>query len=109
MNNYKQSGEVLDFTATAALSSGDLVLVGTKVGVATVDLAIGEEGSVRVWGVCDVPKLSTDVVTQGAALYFDEGNSWLTLDDNAGANTLAGYAFAAAGNGVTTVLVKLNA
>jgi predicted RecA/RadA family phage recombinase len=46
------------------------------------------------------------VVTQGAALYWDNTNSRLTT--TASGNTYAGYAFAAAGNGVTTVNIKLN-
>lgn len=107
-NTYKQPGEVIDLVAGANLASGDLVLIGTKVGVALVTIANGATGSASVVGVHEVPKLSTDVVTQGAALYLDAANKRLTVDTAVGANKYAGYAFAAAGAGATTVLVKLN-
>lgn len=106
MKNYIQPGEVIDHTAAAAILSGGLVLIGTKVGAAETDIALNATGSVRVEGVVDVPKLATDVVAQGAALYLDNANKRLTV--TASGNTYAGYAFAAAGNGVATVLVKLN-
>ena len=111
MNNYHQRGDIIDFVAGTTISSGDLVAVGDRVGVAVTDIATGATGAVRVDGVCEVPKLTTDVVTQGANLYFDVTNGRLTLTtDGPGSlvNGLAGYAFAAAGNGATTVLVKLN-
>ena len=62
-------------------------------------------GVLHVTGVWSAAKLSTDVVTQGAALYWDNTNSRFTL--TSAGNTLAGWAFAAAGNGVTTVQIKL--
>ena len=105
--NYIQPGEVMDVTAGANLASGAGVLVGKRLGVALGALASGETGSVQVSGVWELPKLSTDVVTQGALLYWDDTNKRLTVTSTD--NTLAGYAFAAAGNGATTVKIKLNA
>lgn len=110
-NTYKQPGNVIDYVAGTDISSGDLVKIGERVGVAAVDIASGDTGSVCVDGVHEVAKLSTDVVTQGALLYLDATELELTLTtDGPGSdvNILAGYAFAAAGNGETTVLVKLN-
>ena len=67
----------------------------------------GGTGSVRMRGVFTVAKLSTDVVGQGDLLSWDAANSRLTT--TASTNKLAGYAAAAAGNGVTTVAISLNA
>lgn len=105
--NYVQPGEVMDYTAPAAITSGSAIKVGSRIGVALSDIASGATGPVQMSGVFSQPKLSTDVVTQGALLYWDDTNDRLTL--TASGNTLAGYAFAAAGNGATTVAIKLNA
>lgn len=107
MKNYIQPGDVLDHTAAAALVSGAGVLIGSRLGVATKDAAIGETIGVAVRGVYNLPKLTTDVVAQGVPLYWDNTNKRLTV--TATANTLAGYAAAAAGNGVATVNISLNA
>lgn len=105
--NYIQPGEVLDVTAGAAITSGSGILVGVRLGVALADIANGAVGSVAVKGVYSLPKLSTDVVAQGALLYWDNTNKRLTT--TATANTLAGYAAAAAASGATTVNIALNA
>jgi predicted RecA/RadA family phage recombinase len=57
--------------------------------------------------VWEIAKLSTDVVTQGALLYWDAGNSRLTT--TASSHKLAGYAWAAASGTDTTVQIKINA
>jgi predicted RecA/RadA family phage recombinase len=57
-------------------------------------------------GVYEVKKKTTDVITQGEALYWDATEGELT--ETATSNTFAGYAWEAAGNTATTVLVKLN-
>jgi predicted RecA/RadA family phage recombinase len=105
--NYIQPGEVLDVTLAAIITSGSGLLVGVRLGVALTDGAIGDTIAVQVKGVFNLPKLSTDVVAQGAALYWDNTNKRLTTTSTS--NTLAGYAAAAAGNGVTTVNIALNA
>jgi predicted RecA/RadA family phage recombinase len=96
----------MDFVAGSAILSGAVVVIGTKVGVALADIASGATGSVQMAGVFEVNKLSTDVVAQGALLYWDTGNSRMTT--TVGSNTLAGYAHVAAAAAVTTVQVVLN-
>ena len=104
---FVQPGEVIDHVASGAKTSGQPVLIGTKLGVCVADIANGATGPVAVSGVYTITKLTTDVVAQGAALYWDNGNSRLTT--TVGSNVYAGYAFASAGNGVTSVNIKLNA
>lgn len=103
---FIQPGNVLDYTAGGALASGAVVVIGVRVGVLLAALATGEVGPLQVTGVFNLAKLSTDVVAQGALLYWDAGNSRLTT--TVGANVFAGYAAAAAGNGVATVNIVLN-
>lgn len=105
--NYVQPGDVLDYVAAGARTSGQAFLIGSRLAVALAAAAIGETISVAVKGVYSVPKLSTDVMPQGTPLYWDDTNDRLTLD--ATSNTLAGYAAEAAGAGETTVNIALNA
>jgi predicted RecA/RadA family phage recombinase len=107
--NIIQDGDIIDFVngTGATVTSGSGVLIGVRLGVALLDIANGATGACAVSKVAELPKLSTDVVAQGAALYWDNTNKRLTT--TASGNTLAGYAFKAAGNGVSTVNIKLNA
>lgn len=105
--NYIQEGDVLDYTAGgAAIAAGAIALMGKRIGVVLADIAANETGAVSVTGVWSIAKLATDVVAQGDLLYWDAANSRLTTTDVG--NTLAGYAAAAAGNGVATVSIKIN-
>lgn len=106
MNNLIQTGEMMDYTAGANILSGAVVVVGVRVGIATTNIANGASGSLAMDGVYSVAKLSTDVVAQGVLLYWDDTNDRMTV--TATSNTLAGYATAAAGNGATTVKIRIN-
>lgn len=106
-SKFVQPGTVLDYTPGSSVTSGQVVLIGVRIGVALKDIPANATGPLQVAGVFNIAKLSTDVVAQGAALYWDNTNSRLTT--TASGNTLAGFAAAAAGNGATTVAIKLNA
>lgn len=106
MKNAVSSGTVINYTASADVASGAVVLMGTRVGIVVADIKNGSTGSVQVTGEFSVSKLSSDVVAQGDALYWDNTNKRLTK--TASGNTYAGWATAAAGNGVTTVNIKIN-
>lgn len=105
--NYIQPGEVLDHVAAAAITSGQIVLMGARVGIALGNAAIGETVAVQVKGVFNVAKVTANVVAQGALLYWD--NTAKLLTTTVGTNTLAGYAAAAASGTATTVHIALNA
>lgn len=104
--NFVQPGSVMTFTAAAAISSGDGVLIGKRLGVALGDVANAAQGEAQVDGVFNLPVLGTDVVAQGDLLYWDNTNKRLTKTSTS--NTLAGYAFGASANGITSVDIKLN-
>jgi len=104
--NYIKDGAVIDFTAGADISSGDLVIVGKRIGIALGDIASGATGAVQMRGVFEVPKEASLAVVQGDLLYCNVGAT--ELDKTATSQTLAGYAFAASGTSETTVLVDLN-
>ena len=107
--NYVQEGDVIDYAnaSGSTITSGTPVLIGARLGVALADIANGATGSVQVEGVFTIAKLGTDNVAAGALLYWDNTNKRLTT--TASGNTLSGFAVAAAGSGVTTVNIKINA
>ncbi|MEG2961628.1 MAG: DUF2190 family protein [Janthinobacterium sp.] len=105
--NYIQEGNVLSYTATAAVASGAVAVIGKRIAIALADIAVGETGSITAEGVFAVAKLGTDVVGLGDLLYWDAANNRLTT--TAAGNTAAGFAAAPAGAGVGTVNIKINA
>ena len=110
MKNFQQDGKKINWVngTSADVSAGDMVKVGDRVGVCSNDITDGATGVVTLIGVFkSIPKLSTDVVAMGVDLYWDDTNKRLTLTSTS--NTLAGMAYIAAGNGVTTVTIKINA
>lgn len=104
---FVQPGEVIDYTAGANIASGQVVLMGARIGVALKAIANGETGPMQVTGVFNIAKLPTDNMAQGALLYWDNTNSRLTT--TASGNTLAGFAAAAAAATTTSVNIKINA
>ena len=108
MKNYIAEGKVLSFTSpTGGVTSGQAILVGAILGVAIADYAETLVGQYAVRGVFSVIKVTTDVISEGASLYWDDTAKKLTV--TATDNTKVGYAAAAAGNGSTTVNIVLGA
>lgn len=107
MINKIQAGKVMDHTAGSNISSGDLVVVGVRVGIAVADIASGAVGALEMEGVFEMPKLASDNIAQGALVYWDATPGEITT--TASGNTLVGYAFEAAGAATTTCKVKINA
>lgn len=103
---YWQRGETLDYTATEkAVTNGQVVSLGGRIGVAGNDIAKGETGALHVTGVFIMEKAASVTVTMGAALYFDESEEKITTV--AAGNVPAGYAAADAEASDATVLVNI--
>lgn len=109
--NYIQPGDVMPVTLGSAVTSGDVVVTGSLLGVALGSLdAEGGTVEVALCGVFELPKASgasTDFA-QGAPLYWDDTNNVVAKTDNSGANKLLGYAFVAAGTSATKAQVLLS-
>lgn len=109
--NYIQEGAVIDYVAGADITSGSVVVAGNIIGVALTDIANTETGSLAISGVFEVPKVSAAVIGQCQSVMYDVSAS--AFDDNlatpaTGDVSGACVAVEAAGNGDTTVKVKLN-
>lgn len=108
MRNFVAVGNALTITASAALVSGQGVLIGALFGVAAGDIANGAEGVVNVTGVYDLPKQPSQAWAVGARVYWDAANARATT--TATSNTLIGVAVLATGGtaGETVGRVRLN-
>jgi predicted RecA/RadA family phage recombinase len=106
MKNYVQRGDTLDIVAAAAVSSGDVVIAGSIIGVANVDAEIGESFALDVVGVFTLPKTSALAISVGDVLYYDAANS--VVNKTASGNTMIGVAVTAAANPSPSVNVRLN-
>ena len=106
MRNFVQPGDNLTVTAVAAASSGDGVKLGNLFGIASGDAAIGEPLVLVTTGVFELPKVSTDELAVGDAVYFRTSDEAVT--STATGNTKIGVAVLAAGNPSASVRVRLN-
>jgi len=104
--NYTQDGRLLTVTAPAAVSSGDMVKVGSIFGVAQNDAANGASVVIDTEGVYSLPVASAVAVGIGDALYWDVADA--EFNKTAASNWFLGVAVTAAGNGVTSAQVRLN-
>lgn len=109
--NYVQKGGVIDYTAGATISAGDVLVVGEQIGIALVDMVSGDVGSVAIEGVFTVAKVSAAVIAQGESVIWDTSAS--AFDDNAatpatGDVSKCCIAMEAAAATTTTIDVKLN-
>ena len=65
-------GMCFDHTPSSAIDAGDVVLVGTLLGIAEVDIPAGDTGSLAQDGVFDIAKESTtDTFTAGDIVFWD--------------------------------------
>ena len=110
---FKDDGTV-DYTPGSAVTAGDVVLIGTVVCVAPVDIPANTLGALHTEGIYKFPK-TTDVVTAGDAIYWDvDGDPYGgtlgsgAADTAASTGNLIGWATAAAGATDTYVYVELN-
>lgn len=99
--NQYQRGDVFDHVAGSDISSGDVVVMDTVIGVAIDDIATGATGPVAVTGVWELAK-DGSAYAQGAAVEWD-GSTIIA----AAAGDKAGVVAVAAAGGDATVYVLL--
>ncbi|MDJ0513073.1 MAG: DUF2190 family protein [Methyloceanibacter sp.] len=108
--NYVGPGAVLDYTnAGSAISSGDVVVMGSTVGIALVDIATGATGAVATEGIFTVAKVAGTAWAVGDKLDWDASESAFGKGITAAAGDVvgAGIAGAVAGSAATTGQIKL--
>lgn len=101
---FVQDGKYLDYTPEAAVEAGDVVIVGSIVGVANRPIPAGETGAIATEGVFEFEK-DESAVTAGATVYYDATAGKATA--TATSNTALGAAVAAAATTDAYIRVKL--
>lgn len=108
MKNKKFDGNTMNYTNGTGgdISSGDIVELESRIGVAAVDIPDTEAGSVDLVGVFELPKTAPEVISQGDHLYYDTVTGLIT--GVSGGNTIdAGTAWEDAESADTVCLVRL--
>lgn len=106
---FVQEGKSIDYTPSADVSAGDIVVQGDLLGVAQIDIAANQLGAVAVEGVFDIDK-ATGVgtgIAVGTKVYWDVADQQAKADDESGANKYLGKTIVAAGDDDTKVRVRL--
>jgi predicted RecA/RadA family phage recombinase len=108
VNNFINEGRALQFTATANVASGQGVVIGSVLGVATDAVANGDTGAALIVGRVKLPK-AAGAITAGAKLIWDHTAGNLKTSGAAPGNlNNAAIAASGAGAGDATVEVILN-
>lgn len=101
---YVQRGDSFDYTPSADVKAGDVIVQGDLVGIAKLNIPAGKLGALAVCGIFDIVKKASEAVTVGATVYWDGTAATATEGD-----TVLGLAVAAAGANDETVRVLINA
>ena len=104
MASYVQDGDLLDYTPGSAVAAGEVVVIGSLVGVAPRPIAANALGSLAIDGVWSMPCATGATGAQGSAI------NWYAVSGVAHASTgvAAGKLAKARAAGDDTVHVILN-
>lgn len=107
MRNYLQNGHIVRVTTPAGgIASGDALIVGSIFGIAAYSSAEGDPVELSTTGVFQLPKASAAALTVGARVAWD--NSAKEVTTPAAGRFPIGAAVEVAGNGTTSVAVRLD-
>jgi len=107
---FSHDGNAVDYTPTADVAAGDVVVQGDLIGVARTAIAANTPGSLAVDGVFDFPKATgtSTAIAAGTNVYWFAIINQATTDTDSGTNKLLGKTVAAATDDDATVRVRLS-
>ena len=107
---FSHDGDAVDYTPSADVATGDVVVQGDLIGVARTAITANTPGSLAVDGVFDFPKATgaSTGIAAGTNVYWDVADQQAKADDESGANKLLGKTVAAATDDDATVRVRLS-
>ncbi|UXU76304.1 MULTISPECIES: DUF2190 family protein [unclassified Paracoccus (in: a-proteobacteria)] len=107
MKTYIQNGHVITVpTPAGGIASGDGLIVGNIFGIAAYSAAEGDPLELATTGVYKLPKATATVLAIGARVAWDTAAKQVNTP-GAGRFPI-GIAIEAAGNGITSVAVRLD-
>lgn len=104
MKNFIQRGDIINVTAVAPVTAGDVVEIGAFLGVAVTSAAIGENFALDISNVFELPK-DGSVYLSGDPVFWD--GSQIVQGDGGGANSFFGMVTEAAGAPAAKVRVLI--
>lgn len=109
-HNFEIGNSEITYTNStgSAIVSGQQIWLGDRWGIASVDIANGDSGTVLTGGVFEFGKASATVLAQGASVRLDGDDELVAHTTASGVPRPLGTMYEAAGNGTTTGLVLLN-
>ncbi|NRA40482.1 MAG: DUF2190 family protein [Planctomycetes bacterium] len=102
---YISSGQTIEHTPGSDIALGDVVVLGTQVGVANRQIATGQLGVINVKGIHQVTKNTAEAIAIGTKVYWDDSNKEVVTDPTG--NEVMGYAAQETFVADTTILVDL--
>lgn len=107
MQNYIQNGHVITVAApTGGATSGEGLIVGNIFGIAAYSAAEGDPLELATTGVYKLSKATTAALTVGARVAWD--NTAKNINVPGAGRFPVGVATEAAGNGITSIAVRLD-
>ena len=107
MKNYLQNGHIVRVTTPAGgIASGEALIVGSIFGIAAYSSAEGDPLELATTGVYKLPKATAAVLAVGARVAWD--NTAKEVTTPAAGRFPIGVAVETAGNGVSSVAVRLD-
>ena len=105
---YVQDDAAVDYTPTADVASGQVVVQGDLVGVAKRPISANTPGALATEGIFDFPKATGagSGIAAGTSVYWDATNNVATA--TAGSNKLLGKTTVAAADADATVRVRMH-
>lgn len=103
-DNHQNAYEKIDYTPTSDVSVGQVVRIGSLVGVASRPIASGKLGQVEIEGIWTMDKATGADITSGAVAYLHEASGKVTGTRDTWA---VGYFTATGLNAATTAKVRL--
>jgi len=107
MKNHIQKGDVITLPAPAGgIASGEGTIIGNMFGVAAYSAAEGDPLELATTGVYQLPKATAAVLSLGARVAWDSTAKNINVPGTG--RFPVGIATEAAGNGITSVAVRLD-
>ena len=104
---YVQRGDAIDYTPTADVAAGDVVVLSSKlVGVAKLDIKAGELGALALTGVYEMAKAAGVAFALGSEVAWDRTNRKAVAPGTSGSAKI-GHAVALTGASDATGFVRL--
>jgi predicted RecA/RadA family phage recombinase len=107
MNNYLRPGHTVTYAHSAAVTSGQVLVIGTLLAVAAGTYAANESGEYSIDGVYTLPKTTGAAMTVGQKVNLNTADSKLIGTEPAAALMGCAVVMEAAASGAATVVARL--